>query len=112
MVTAPARRSDVARTVGAVGTIYLLHFSAAFGHAKHYTGWTADLDQRLTEHGKAKGANLLRAVKAAGITWELARTWSGTRDRERQIKVSGGASRRCPLCSGRPPRLDHLGDAP
>lgn len=33
-----------------------------------------------------------------GIGWTLARTWSGTRSRERQIKNMGGASRRCPMC--------------
>ena len=38
------------------GLVYLLHFidpatgePARYRHAKHYTGWTSDLDARLTE---------------------------------------------------------------
>ena len=87
-----------ANVAGAEGVIYLVHFAAPFGHAKHYTGWTIDLDERMAEHERGRGSNLLGHVKAAGGTWTLARTWQGTRDRERQLKRQGGASRRCPLC--------------
>jgi hypothetical protein len=38
------------------------------------------------------------AVRAADITWRLARTWPGGAERERQLKRQGGAARRCPLC--------------
>jgi hypothetical protein len=41
-------------------------------------------------------------VKAAGISWRLARTWPGGRARERQLKNQGGASRRCPECGVTP----------
>jgi hypothetical protein len=34
----------------------------------------------------------------------LARTWPGGRDHERELKVMGGASRRCPDCGVRPYR--------
>jgi hypothetical protein len=37
-------------------------------------------------------------ITQAGIEWTLARTWHGTRERERQLKRQGGASRRCPTC--------------
>ncbi|MGO9159957.1 MAG: hypothetical protein ACLP7J_04485, partial [Streptosporangiaceae bacterium] len=37
--------------------------------------------------------------------WELARTWSGTRARERQIKAQGGAARHCPVCKSQPPQV-------
>jgi hypothetical protein len=47
------------------------------------------------------------AVRAAGITWQLARTWPGGSDRERQLKRQGGAARRCPLC-GIAPRSGDL----
>lgn len=40
----------------------------------------------------------MTVVRDAGISWQLARTWSGTVDRERQLKKQGGASRRCPIC--------------
>jgi hypothetical protein len=88
---------------GRVGTIYLLHFTEAFSHARHYLGWTErELPARLDEHADGRGARLLAAVHSAGITWWLARTWPGTRARERQIKRQGGLSRCCPLCGVTP----------
>lgn len=84
------------------GTVYLLHFDAPYKHARHYIGWTDDLPARLAAHQVGQGARLLAVVKAAGIGWELARTWPGTRTRERQLKRQGGASRCCPMCGVRP----------
>ena len=86
------------------GTIYLLHFARPYRHAKHYTGWTTDLDHRLLDHVNGHGARLLAVISQAGIGWTLARTWSGTRTRERQLKKQGGASRRCPICGITPRR--------
>jgi predicted GIY-YIG superfamily endonuclease len=87
------------------GTVYLLHFHTPYKHAQHYTGWTSDLDARLAEHATGHGARLLQVISASGINWTLARTWPGTRRRERQLKNQGGASRRCPAC-GITPRPD------
>lgn len=94
------------------GTVYLLHFDRPYGpgagradgrgSAKHYIGWPSDLDARLAEHAAGRGARLLAVVHAAGIGWALARTWPGTRARERQIKRQGGASRCYPMCGVRP----------
>ena len=92
----------MSRTVGVTGTIYLLHFEHRYRHAGHYTGWTADLRQRLAEHEAGQGARLLAVVKAAGITWTLSRTWTGTRGDERALKRGGGAARHCPLCGFTP----------
>lgn len=61
--------------------------------------------RRLAEHEAGGGARLLAVVKAAGISWELARMWLGTRARERQIKRQGRASRFSPLCGITPRRL-------
>jgi predicted GIY-YIG superfamily endonuclease len=84
------------------GIVYLLHFDRPYGHAGHYTGWTTDLTARLTQHANGHGARLLAVVRSAGIGWELARTWTGTRAVERALKRQGGASRRCPLCGIHP----------
>lgn len=84
------------------GTVYLLHFDRPYAHAKHYLGWTTDLPARLAEHAAGRGARLLAVVHAAGIGWRLARTWPGSRARERQLKRQGGASRCCPACGVRP----------
>ena len=80
-------------------TVYLIHFDRPYRHAQHYTGWTAgDLDARLKQHEHGAGARLMAVIAEAGIGWTLARTWQGSRARERQLKRQGGASRRCPIC--------------
>lgn len=79
------------------GVIYLVHSSWPFRHARHYTGWAAHLNARLAEHEAGRGARLLQVVTQAGIGWTLARTSEGTRERGRQLKCQGGASRRHPL---------------
>lgn len=85
------------------GTIYLLHFSEPYKHARHYLGWTAGpLEDRLADHAAGRGARLLAVVRSANITWSLARTWSGSRTRERSLKRSGGSSRHCPICGVTP----------
>ena len=80
------------------GVGHLVRFTQPYRHARHYTGWTADLDSRLAEHHAGRGARLLQVITQAGIKWTLARTWQGTRKRERRLKHQGGASRRCPIC--------------
>jgi hypothetical protein len=99
---------------GLVGIIYLVHFdrpvgdvSNPRGFASHYTGWTLDLAGRLVDHAEGRGARLMEVVCEAGIGWQLARLWVGTRARERSLKGSGGAARRCPVC-----RLAALGLQP
>lgn len=107
------------------GIVYLLCFDELYEPypgaptyccARHYTGFVpggpAALKRRLAEHGTARGARLMLAVRAAGITWQLARTWPGDRARERQLKRQGGAARRCPLCgvSPRPGLLPRTAD--
>ena len=86
-------------------TVYLLHFHQRYQHVAHDTGATKNLTKRLDQHAKGQGARLLAVVYAAGIPWTLARTWDGGRQRERQLKRQGGASRRCPLCKGHAPRI-------
>jgi hypothetical protein len=102
------------------GLVYLIHFDVVYAPylgaprrdcAQHYTGRVRGgpraLAKRLAQHGTTNGARLMLAVRGAGITWQLARTWPGGADRERQLKRQGGASRRCPMC-GITPRLGEL----
>jgi hypothetical protein len=97
-----------------VGLVYLLHFDRPIGDltnprgfAAHYTGWTLDLPARLQQHAAGRGARLMEVLGEAGIGWQLARVWPGTRTRERSLKGSGGAARRCPVC-----QFTRLGLAP
>jgi hypothetical protein len=87
------------------GTVYLLCFAEPFGHARHYLGWAGpgNLSARLSHHAAGTGANLLRHVAKAGISWELVRTWGGDRHLERRLKNRGGHARLCPACLGRVP---------
>ena len=81
--------------------LYLLHFDQPFQHARHYLGWAPDRAwrRRLRDHEMGRGANLLRHVLAAGITWRLVRRWpQGSRTDERRLKKQGGLSRHCPTC--------------
>lgn len=96
---------------GGAGVVYLLHFSVPYRHARHYTGWTTDLPARLATHQAGHGARLLTVITEHGIAWALARTWSGSRHRERALKRQGGAARRCPLCGVRPRRNRDVGQA-
>lgn len=85
-----------------VGWVYLLHFDRPFQHARHYTGWTDNLEHRLGEHmdGLSHSANIVRKAAAAGIGFQIARVWANkTRNDERSMKKQGGAARRCPLCA-------------
>jgi predicted GIY-YIG superfamily endonuclease len=82
-----------------IGVIYLLHFSTPYHHAKHYVGFTTDLDARIDAHQRGAGARLLEVIGAAGIGFSLARTWSGTRNDERAIKNRKAAPRLCPTCN-------------
>jgi predicted GIY-YIG superfamily endonuclease len=81
------------------GTIYLLHFNRPYKHAAHYIGYTRDLSARLESHANGTGARLVEVITQAGITFQLARTWQGTRKTERSLKNRGGAKRICPLCN-------------
>jgi len=82
--------------------VYLLHFDRRYKHAGHYIGSADDVPARLARHAAGGGARLIEVITAAGIGFELARTWPGGRTRERQIKNQGGASRFCPLCGVTP----------
>ena len=84
------------------GTVYMVHFDTPYKHARHYTGWTTDLNSRLEAHREGRGARLMEVIKDAGITWRLVRTWPGTRDRERAIKNRHEAPKLCPECTPQP----------
>lgn len=88
----------MAKHADSPGVVYVIHFDVPYRHARHYTGWARDLEARRAAHRAGRGARLLEVLARAGIGWTLARTWDGSRSRERQLKRQGGASRRCPIC--------------
>jgi hypothetical protein len=78
--------------------VYLLHFSKRYHHAGHYLGTAADVEVRNHQHGLAHGAKLMVAVRKAGITWHVARTWPGGRELERELKRRHNSPQLCPTC--------------
>lgn len=85
--------------------VYLLHFDRPYKHARHYFGYADDhrLHERIDAHynatmGDGKHHRLLQVVRAAGISFTLARVWPDA-DRAKEKSLSSrGATRACPIC--------------
>lgn len=80
------------------GTVYLIHFESAFQHARHYIGFSTNLEGRLWHHRNGTGSRLLRFVNEADIKWYLVRTWEGDREFERYLKGRKKSPLFCPVC--------------
>ena len=79
-----------------MGVIYLLHFSHSYRHARHYLGYTENLEQRLAQHRAGRGSPLIAAAIADGIELELAATWPGDRhDERRRHRLCRHRHKRC-----------------
>ena len=90
------RRSPVAR----VGTVYLLHFSRPYWHARHYIGFSTRLESRIRDHRRGRGSPLVAAAVECGIEIFIARRWEKvTRGFERRLHRTVG-QRMCPICRG------------
>lgn len=88
-----------------MSTVYLLHFDRLIAPglhtARHYLGWAEDLDRRIAEHEAGTGARLCQVAKERGISFEVVRTWEGSRQLERQLKERHEGPRLCPICRDR-----------
>ena len=82
------------------GTVYLIHFGRPYRHARHYLGFTENLDKRITDHLCGTGARLMEVVTKAKIEWKVSRTWPGDRGLERRLKNRKEAPKLCPICNG------------
>ena len=81
------------------GIVYLLHFDRSYRHARHYIGFTQNLEQRLAEHRAGRGSPLIAAAIADGIDFELAAIWEGDRHDERRLhRQKNTRARLCPIC--------------
>ena len=81
------------------GIVYLLHFDRSYRHARHYIGFTQNLEQRLEEHRAGRGSPLVAAAIADGIDFQLAAIWEGDRHDERRLhRQKNTRARLCPLC--------------
>ena len=82
-------------------TVYLIHFNRAYRHAKHYLGYSENLDKRICDHLAGMGARLMEVITEAKIEWKVVRTWKGDRKLERRLKNRKEAPALCPVCSGK-----------
>ncbi len=90
----------------AMGTIYLLHFSArTTAGRQHYLGWTRDLARRYSQHRSGTGCRETSKPVAEGLRLTAAQTWKGTPLLERRLKEWSRGGRKgfagiCPMCGG------------
>jgi hypothetical protein len=91
-----------------MGDVYLICLGEGIGrgkmpgNARHYIGWSSDVDRRFDEHlaGAGKGSPLIKAAVEAGCEPKLARVWPDvTRAFERFVKNQKHAPRHCPICN-------------
>jgi len=68
-----------------MGLIYLLHFERSYHHARHYLGYTEDLQARVTAHRAGRGSPLVAVALRDGIGFCVAATWPGDRTEERRL---------------------------
>ena len=83
--------------------VYLLHFDRRYRHAGHYIGFAKSehtLPRRIEHHRTGTGARLTQVVSAAGITFDVVRTWpDADRTFERRLKDQKHGPRLCPKCN-------------
>jgi hypothetical protein len=61
--------------------------------------WAGNISKRLERHSRGEGARLLEVVRAAGISWQLVRTWpDADRSVESMLKRRHSGVRLCPIC--------------
>jgi hypothetical protein len=86
-----------------MGLIYLLHFDRSYRHARHYLGYTEDLEARLAAHRAGRGSPLVAAAVRDGIGFQVAATWPCDRTEERRLHRYRNSPRRlCPICREEP----------
>ncbi len=97
--------------------VYLLHLSRPLSPqspARHYIGFTDDLESRLVAHMKGTSqARFMQVCAERRIQFDLARIWKGrgaTRDFERRLKNYKKTPTLCPMCNPRALQLMRLED--
>jgi len=100
-------------TASTEGFCYLFHFHQPLGNlanpraqASHYVGFCEDLEARIAKQLSGKGAKLVAAALARGITFDLYH-WPACLEVEKLIKRRKETAVFCPTCArlkGRTPR--------
>lgn len=84
--------------------IYVLHFDDPLHHARHYTGCTLQLRDRLSAHAQGRGSRLCEVLLARGLHWTLGGLMTCSiqqmRRIERGIKDRHNGPQFCQTCMG------------
>jgi hypothetical protein len=84
-----------------------LHFTKPFGRARHYIGWSPDINRRVSRHKEGKGAKFTMGALRHGADLLLVRIWpGGDRRLEWELKHKDTHQALCALCSPLPARLE------
>jgi len=84
--------------------VYLIHLDTPIAHAKHYLGFTSDLDARMQRHRSGNGAKLLKEANRRGIKYNVVRTWkagswvAAAKRLETKLKLRKNSPKLCPIC--------------
>lgn len=102
--------TTVAWIGGTMPWVYVLHLDTPLHHARHYSGCTKDLTERLIVHATGHGARFTEVLYLKGITWELGglfQTKEGysLRAIETLLKDQRNAPRYCTICTRNPTRV-------
>lgn len=79
--------------------VYLICFDEKIHHAKHYIGYTKNVEKRYKRHKAGTGSRLLKALNKRGIDYRVVRTWEGDKKWERKLKKRKNAKKLCPVCN-------------
>lgn len=83
--------------------VYIIHFDRPYKRARHYTGYSNNVNRRIVEHTNLhqSGSPLIKAALLDGIPIHIAKVFEdGDRALERYLKRQKNIKRFCPLCSG------------
>lgn len=80
--------------------VYILHFNVPLKHAKHYVGFSNDVDTRIQEHREGRSrARIMEVLAERKIDFVLARVFEGEgKAFERQLKKRKNTPKYCPIC--------------
>lgn len=82
--------------------VYLLHFDKPINPnrpTQHYLGTAKELDERIRQHRRGKGARLTEVAVERGISFRVAEVWKGDYSLEKQLKRQKNSRRFCPICN-------------
>src|SRR5437667_8365046 len=78
--------------------VYLIHLHTSYKHAKHYLGFSENVQGRVQQRLRGNGARFMEVIAKQGISWHVSRVWDGGRELEAALKTWNNSARLCPTC--------------